>query len=63
MKLLQRFKTSSKWQACFAGALFAMAHPWLTEWGISAEQFNGALAALGIGVVGQAASDFGKEAK
>ena len=63
MKLLQRFTTSSKWQASLVGAVWALGHPWLIKWGISEEQFFGFLGALGIGVTGQAVADFGKEAK
>lgn len=63
VKVLDRFVTSSKWQAGGLAGVLALMQPQLQEWGMSADQCQGLFYSLLACVGAQAASDFGKEAK
>ncbi len=63
MKLLERLKTSSKWQVGMAALIFAVGQPVWVKWGMNEAQLtNGFLALMAI-LGAQAAADWGKESK
>ena len=62
-KLVDRFITSSKWQAILVGVVVTLLGPKLQEWGLQEEQVRDIVILFGGGAGLQALTDFGKEKK
>ena len=63
MKVVDRLKTSSKWQTGAIALVWVLFNPLLTKWGVNEEVFTKTWMTLLAVIAGQTVVDFGKEAK